>query len=236
MFGFGQRKARSKIVKAELGESLDHLMQAATHAANGVGATVRPRVTAAREAVSPAATKVRHTASRRWGSTITALAPLAVAAADNARQAGTVARKAGSQNVKAMGKKKKGSQMSRRRWPMLAGLLAAGAAVGATSAMVMRRRKQQQWDEYDPGAALEIVREDAELTADTSPDDPVRSPSASMPSSMDTMKSKSAGSGDKLSSTTSSITDSAKQAAGKTTGKAEGMVSNATTPSRNSRS
>ena len=235
MFGFGSRKTRGELVKAELGESLDHLMQATTHAASGVGATVGPRVDAAREAVSPTAAKVRNSAANGWASMMSALAPLAIAAVDGARQAGTVARKARSHDMKAM--RKKDSRRSGRRWPRLAGLLAAGAAVGAASAIAMRRRRQQEWDEYDPGRALDAVREDANSMMGSTLADPMGTTSGSTAAGADRMASSPPpGSGEKLSSSTSSITDSAKQAAAKTTDKADGVLSNATAQSRNSRS
>lgn len=234
MFGFGSRKTRGMLVKAELGESLGHFLQAATLAAGGVGATVGPRVYAAREAVSPTAAKVRNSAANGWASTMTAFAPLAVAAVDGARQAGTVAGKARSHNMKSM--RKKHSRRSGRRWPRLAGLLAAGAAMGAAGAITMRRRQQQQWDEYDPARALDAVREDASSMMGSTLADPMRSgPESTIPSAERMTGSSPKGSGDKLSSSTSSIADSAKQAAAKTTDKADGVLSNATPQSRDSR-
>lgn len=82
------------------------------------------------------------------------LGPLATAAATSARQAGDAARRAKAKNLTLMTKKKE-SRMSRKRWPMFAGMLAAGAAVGAVGALVMRRRRQHEWEEYDPTQALE---------------------------------------------------------------------------------
>ncbi|GAA4678944.1 hypothetical protein Prum_043540 [Phytohabitans rumicis] len=146
MLGIGRRKTRSQLVKAELGESFDHFMQAATHAAGGVGATMGPRT-------ADGVDRVKSAASQGWESTMAALAPLAVAALDGAREAGRTTRKAGSKARSVTTKKE--SRMSRNRWPMLAGLLAAGAAVGAAGALVMRRRKQQQWQEYDPNKAID---------------------------------------------------------------------------------
>ncbi|HEX7746254.1 MAG TPA: hypothetical protein VF462_13450 [Micromonosporaceae bacterium] len=157
VFGLRRRKAHRDLVRAELGESFDHFRQAATHAASGVGATVGPRVQAARGHVGPAATRARTSAAKGWESTMVRVGPLAVAAVDGARQAGTVTRKAKS--VKAMRKNKKARKSG--RWSRLAGLAAAGAAVGAASAYALRRRNQPRWDEYDPAQALDAVRTEA---------------------------------------------------------------------------
>ncbi|GAA4453821.1 hypothetical protein GCM10023170_044580 [Phytohabitans houttuyneae] len=161
MLGLARRKTRSQLVKAELGESFDHFMQAATHAAGGVGATMGPKA-------ADGAHRVKESASSGWESTMATLAPLAAAAAEGAREAGRTtkragrkARKAGATKMRAVSPKKE-SRMSRRRWPMLAGLLAAGAAVGAAGALVMRRRKQQQWQEYDPSHAMDPVAANAD--------------------------------------------------------------------------
>lgn len=166
MLGMARRKTHSQLVKAELGESFDHFMQAATHAAGGVGATMGPKA-------ADGMTRVRETASHGWESTMAALAPLAAAAAEGAREAGLStkragrkARRAGARKMRAVTPKRE-SRMSRNRWPMLAGLLAAGAAVGAAGALVMRRRKQQQWQEYEPSQTMEPVAAD---TGETSMD------------------------------------------------------------------
>lgn len=160
MLGMARRKTRGQLVKAELGESFDHFMQAATHAAGGVGATMGPKA-------ADGVQRVRESASHGLESTMAALAPLAAAAAEGAREAtkraGSKARTAGASKMRAASHKKE-SQMSRKRWPMLAGLLAAGAAVGATGALVMRHRKQQQWQEYEPSHAMDPVAADAEKT------------------------------------------------------------------------
>ncbi|MFC0533003.1 hypothetical protein [Phytohabitans kaempferiae] len=110
--------------------------------------------------------RVKEGATHGWESTMAALAPLAAAAAEGAREAsrttkraGSKARQAGATKMRAVTPKRE-SQMSRKRWPMLAGLLAAGAAVGAAGALVMRRRKQQQWQEYDANQAIEPVAAD----------------------------------------------------------------------------
>jgi hypothetical protein len=165
VFGFGRRKSHTQLVRAELGESFGHFMQAATHAAGGVGATVGPRVQVARGYLAPTAAKVRNTATNGWGSTMTAIAPLAVAALAGASQAGTVAGRTGSKsittrskNMKALSKRKK--PKGRRRMSMLTGLLAAGAVAGAVGAIAMRRRNQEQWDAYDPARAMDAARND----------------------------------------------------------------------------
>lgn len=230
MFGFGGRTSRGKLVKAELGESVDHLMRAATHAAYGVGATVGPRADAARVYLSPTATMVRRRASDGWESTMTRFAPLAVAAADGARQAGSVALKARSKKMKAMRKK---NSMARRRWPMLTGLLVAGAVAGAVGAIAMRRR-QQPWDEYDPAATLDAVRDDAATIVGSSAGGAVREPLAPKSSPVDKVKDRTAAAGEKLSSTTAPIGESVKKVATKSGDKSQGLLGTAAAPSRNS--
>lgn len=152
VFGLGRRKAHRDLVRAELGESLGHFRQAATHAADGVSATVGPRVRAARGYAGPAAARAR----KGWESTVVAAAPVAVAALNAARQTGPVTRKA--KTMKAMQKK---PARSSRGWTRLGAMLAAGTAVGAAGAFALRRRRQPRWDEYDPAQALDAVRTEA---------------------------------------------------------------------------
>ncbi|WP_406077897.1 hypothetical protein [Micromonospora sp. NBC_00858] len=157
VFGIGRRKSQGQLAKAELNQSIGHLVQAANHAARGAGATVGPRVQVARGYVGPAAAKVRDRASTGWGTTLTTLAPLAAAARDGAAQAGPMTRKARSKNMRITGKKKQ----PRRRGSMMTGLLAAGAIAGLAGAVALRRRREQQeWAEYDPARTLEPMRDE----------------------------------------------------------------------------
>ncbi|MGQ5260598.1 hypothetical protein ACTWLT_07570 [Micromonospora sp. ZYX-F-536] len=168
VFGIGRRKSQGQLAKAELNQSISHLVQAANHAAKGAGATVGPRVQVARGYVGPAATKVRDRASTGWGTTLTTLAPLAAAARDGAAQAGPLTRKARSKNMRITGKKKQ----PRRRGSMMTGLLAAGAIAGLAGAVALRRRREQQeWAEYDPTRTLEPMRDEVDSIE-------VRTPSA----------------------------------------------------------
>ncbi|GIG89239.1 hypothetical protein [Plantactinospora endophytica] len=229
MFGFGGRRSRRKLVKAELGESLDHLMRAATHAASGVGATVGPRAYAARAYLSPTATRLRTTASDGWDSAVTRLTPLASAAADSARQAGSVARKTRSKKMRAMRKK---NSMMRRRWPVLTGLLVAGAVAGAAGAAAMRRRGQRPWDEYDPAATLDAVRGDAATIVGSSAGGMTREPVAPKSAPTEKGKDRTASAGEKIS--TGPITEGAKKVATKGGDKSDGLLGTAAAPSRNS--
>ncbi|MEU7844771.1 hypothetical protein AB0B39_27855 [Micromonospora sp. NPDC049114] len=159
VFGIGRRQSQGQLAKAELNQSISHLMQAANHAAKGAGATVGPRVQVARGYVGPAAVKVRDRASTGWGTTLTTLAPLAAAARDGATQAGPLTRKAKSKTMRITGKKKQ----SRRRGSMMTGLLAAGAIAGLAGAVALRRRREQQeWAEYDPTRTLEPMRDEVD--------------------------------------------------------------------------
>jgi hypothetical protein len=168
VFGIGRRKSEGQLAKAELNQSISHLVQAANHAAKGAGATVGPRVQMARGYVGPAAAIVRDRASTGWGTTLTTLAPLAAAARDGAAQAGPLTRKARSKNMRITGKKKQ----PRRRGSMMTGLLAAGAIAGLAGAVALRRRREQQeWAEYDPTRTLEPMRDEVDSIE-------VRTPSA----------------------------------------------------------
>ena len=164
MFATMRRKRRSTKMKNELGQSVDHFKRAASLAAQETGATVSPKITAARDYVQPAAVKARDAASSGWDSALAALTPLVAAATDTSRQTAQVSTKAVKANKKearkhakkiekrankALSRKQSGSKAS-----TLAGLALVGAAVGVAAAYVMRRRQAAQWDEYDPGAPI----------------------------------------------------------------------------------
>jgi len=231
VLGIRRRAARSRaqLAKHELNESFEHLMQAATYVAGGVGATVGPRMNAARDLMSPATGKMRNTASHSWESTIAALAPLAAAARDGAREAsktaGKTARKAKTKNVKAFGKKE--SNMSRKRWPMLAGLLAAGAAAGAAGALVMRRRKRQQWEEYAPSRSLESTTEATKGAVSRAAD--------SASSAAGSAASKVSAAAETAADKASSAIDSAKSKASSATPQSDELVGRTSSHSYNNR-
>ena len=181
MFGIGRRKTQGQLAKAELNQGIGHLRQAATYAAKGAGATVGPRVQAARGAVAPTAVVVRDRASSGVASTVAALAPLVLAmrnaqaqttgkAATGRKAAAAkqtaVTRKAKAKNMKAAKKKQKKSHGG-----MMTGLLAAGTVAGLAGAMAMRRRREQQeWAEYDPAGKLDPMREDVDTIVVETPD------------------------------------------------------------------
>ena len=107
----------------ELAESYSHLKQAAGHVAGGTA-----------EKITPTYDRARNVAVRGWSTTKDAFTPLYLQIQEGAANA-----------------RKESQVQKKNRLPMLFGLLAAGAAVGATGAMVVRRRRAAaQWDEYDP--------------------------------------------------------------------------------------
>jgi hypothetical protein len=113
----------------ELGQSYGHLKLAAGQLAGGTA-----------EKITPPYDRARNVASRGWGSTKGAFAPIYAQMRDGAANA--------RQEVMVVDK--------RNRWPMFMGLLAAGAAVGAAGALVSRRRKAtRQWDEFEPALPLD---------------------------------------------------------------------------------
>jgi hypothetical protein len=189
VLGIARRKSRSELVRDELGRSLEHFKQAATHAARGTGATIGPKIDTAMDRVQPAAGRVRDAASTGWEGALATLAPLAAAASDGARQASKETRKAKAKNMKALRKKTDkalGRKQTGRRASRLSVLLVAGAAAGAAGALVLRRRKRQQWNEYDPSRPAQgQSRDDALSPADAAFDVPAAAhqPPAGPPSS-----------------------------------------------------
>ncbi|WP_154941203.1 hypothetical protein [Micromonospora palomenae] len=172
VFGIGRRKTQGQLAKAELNQGIGHLRQAATYAAKGAGATVGPRVQAARGVVTPTAVVVRDRASSGFASTVAALAPLALAVRNaQAQTAGKAltGRKAAAAKQTAMSKKAKAKNLKaakkkqKKSGSMMTGLLAAGAVAGVAGAMAMRRRREQQeWAEYDPTQGVETVRDEVD--------------------------------------------------------------------------
>jgi hypothetical protein len=158
-----RRKRRSTKMKAELGQSVDHFKRAASLAAQETGATVSPRITAARDYVQPAAVKAKDAASSSWDSALAAITPLVAAATDSARQSAKTSDKVVKANKKDAKKhakkveKRANKALNRKQGSKastLAGLALVGAAVGVAAAYVMRRRQAAQWDEYDPSAPI----------------------------------------------------------------------------------
>ncbi|MFR9778829.1 hypothetical protein ACL02O_22615 [Micromonospora sp. MS34] len=180
VFGIGRRKTRGQLAKAELNQGIGHLRQAATHAAKGAGATVGPRVQAARGAVAPTAIMVRDRASTGVASTAAALAPLLMAMRNAQAEAAAKSvkgRKAAAAKQAAVSKKVKAKNMKiarkkqKKSRGMMAGLLAAGTVAGLAGAMAMRRRREQlEWTEYDPTGKLEPMREDVDTIVVETPD------------------------------------------------------------------
>ncbi|BCJ71614.1 hypothetical protein CS0771_11580 [Catellatospora sp. IY07-71] len=151
MLGF-RHKTRGELMRDEMGQSWEHFLQAATHAAGGVGASF-----------GPTTGRMRRATSRGVDSTMTTLAPLVAAYREGAADAMKSSQKAYAKAAK----KKKGAHVSRGgNTGMLIGLLAAGAAVGIAGALVMKRRRQQQWSEYDPSQALESMRSETRTMTD----------------------------------------------------------------------
>lgn len=122
MFRRNETKTRAELLRSELGESWDHALRAAGHAAGGVRATVGPKL-------GPAAGQVRSAAASGWGSARAALRPAGEAA---------------HQPVKGAGP----DRPSKRRWPAMIGLLGGGAVVGAAIAFGLRQRRERQWEDY----------------------------------------------------------------------------------------
>lgn len=156
-----QQPTSGQLVRGELGEGLVHLRRAAGHAAGGLGATLGPRLGAVRG--SARSDRVRRAAAHRWGSAMSALAPLSASASD-AEQART----ARDRQMMKLNKQVKG-QGSRPRGQnrRMMGLLVVGAAVGTVAAL--RRRQRRRWDEYGTDDALEALAATAPVATEATP-------------------------------------------------------------------
>jgi len=155
-----------ELVREELGESLQHLRQAAAHAVGGVGASVGPRVDSARDAMAPRIRRVSRSAIQGMDGTLSTLGPLIEAAREGAAQAGRATEKATGRS------RRKIRARSRRRTVMVIGLLATGAAAGAAAATISRRNNRDKWEEYDAEGTRahgigQTIRDEAQSTIDT---------------------------------------------------------------------
>jgi hypothetical protein len=116
----------------ELSQSYGHLKLAAAHAAGG-----------AAERMTPSYDRAREMAARRFSTTKGTFSPLY----EQIRE--------GAANARGINGRRE-PEMKRNKWPVVLGLVAAGAAAGACGAMIARRRRvASQWDEYDPMASVE---------------------------------------------------------------------------------
>jgi hypothetical protein len=182
---FGRRgtKTRQELVRAELGETIGHLKQAAAHAAGGVGASVGPRYGSMKDRMGntsgqlmPSASKVSNVAAQGWDSTIAAFAPLAEAARQGSAKAAKLPSVRDSRDKR---KKRAVSENEGHHVPTgLITLLAAGAAVGATGALVARRRNRTKWAQYQPST----VHEDATSLIDSTKSRMSGAPDSDQPS------------------------------------------------------
>ena len=184
MFATMRRRSRSRRMKNELGQSVDHFKRAASIAAQETSATVGPKLQTAVDKMQPAAVKAKGAASSGWDSALATLTPLVNSATDNVRSAGKMSRrqakKAAKQNKKYAKRlrNKVDKRSSKRRGSRLMGYALIGTAVGVGAAYLAKRRKAGQWDEYDPatpigsaqvGGADDAAFEPAEPSAYTTP-------------------------------------------------------------------
>jgi len=184
VFATMRRRSRSRRMKNEFGQSVDHFKRAAAIAAQETGATVGPKLQTAVDKVQPAATKAKVAASSGWDSALATLTPLVNSATDNVRSAGKMSRrqakKAAKQNKKYAKRlrNKVDRRSGKRRGSRLMGYALIGTAVGVGAAYLAKRRKAGQWDEYDPatpigsaqvGGADDAAFEPAEPSSYTTP-------------------------------------------------------------------
>ncbi len=140
-----RRKTRNAKMKNELGQGVEHLKRAVTLAAQETGATVGPKLHAAKDRVQPTAVKAKDS----WDHALASLTPLVATAAENMRQSGKDTKKSIKRNTKDQKKVSKHGTVSK-----LAGLALIGAALGLGAAYVAKRRRAAEWDEYDPATPI----------------------------------------------------------------------------------
>jgi hypothetical protein len=196
---------------------------------------------AARRSVAPTAARLRSSAADGWESTMTAVAPLAVAAVDGARQAGAgrrtsraQRRKAGKARSRQLTAGRRGGSIS-RRWPVFAGLLAAGAVAGVVGAAVLRRQRQAEWDSYDAAPVLDTTRTEAVPVLTRSSADPGHHPKSVTKATDAGPAKSSAPAGDRVGATaaknpTTPIAESARPAVAKNGGSVSGRHGDAVGP------
>jgi hypothetical protein len=119
----GRSRTHTQQLVDELMESYDHLRLAAGHAAGS-----------AAERVVPPYDRARAATSRSLNMTRDNIVPLYGQVRDG-----------------AMIMQRNKRRPKRRRWPVLAALVAAGTVLGAVGAMMARRRQTAaQWDDFEP--------------------------------------------------------------------------------------
>jgi hypothetical protein len=143
-----EARTRARLFRQEVGETMDHAVKAAGHAAVGMRA--------AGTRMAPATSRVRDAAAQRWEATVAAFNDTTGMSADDVRAMKRAHKQQRAQLPMMTKPRKRQKGRSGRRLPRMMGLLAAGMAAGAATAMVLRRRRQQ-WEEYDASEALEAV-------------------------------------------------------------------------------
>jgi len=135
MFGRRRAQAHSRLMRAEIGQGFEHFRMAAAHAATGTADYVSPKVATAKRTARSGERKARKASAATF-------APIAASSLSMAR----TARKSANKGKAKLTRK----EPQVRRWPtIIGGLLAAGAAIGATGAIIARRRaNRSQWEEY----------------------------------------------------------------------------------------
>ena len=159
----------------ELAESYGHLKSAAGHVAGGTA-----------EKLTPPYDRARNAAGRGWDTTKDAFAPL------------YEQMRVGAANAR------KEQQMKKNRWPVLVGLLVAGAAVGAAGAVVTRRRRAAaQWDEYEPMPAVSDIPYGSSTSSST--------PASKMAGATDKVAASAANAAESVSSQAAKAADSLRE-------------------------
>jgi len=233
VFGRSHAKTHAELMRSELGDSLDHFMQAATHGAGAVGAAAGPRWESTKSVVGPRVDQVRGAAYTGWDTTRSAVSPLLAAAVAGATEANRQAQKAASQAKKSSMRSKKsaGEKVDKlhkketgRRNRMMVGLLVIGAAAGTGAVVVARRRSRARWVEYDATFETPVAYDTTEPVA-----------AGETPAWRESAADKAASMADKARNAADKSGDKVKDATDKTGDKTQEMTDKAASAAKNSR-
>ncbi|HLU46175.1 MAG TPA: hypothetical protein VKZ67_14360 [Natronosporangium sp.] len=149
-----QQMSHTRMIREELGQSLEHAKRAANHAASGIGEMMGPRMTPMAERMRAGTRRKDNGGRGRMMSGRMMSERLMGGRMNGDRMNGGRTGMMAELTQRQLSRQKKKKQKQQRRGRMMT-MLAAGVAMGAMTAFIMRRRRQREWEEYEANAAME---------------------------------------------------------------------------------